>query len=193
VTEALVSLSARPVLVVDFGAQYAQLIARRVREANVYSEVVPHTMSVADMLAKDPAAIVLSGGPSSVYADGAPVLDSALLTAGVPVFGMCYGFQAMVQALGGTVAHTGGGEYGSTRATVSDLSSTLFNGQTAEQSVWMSHGDSVTQAVWRAVAPRGGSLHLRPARAGELPDPGRWSGRGLDGIQRRRCPGGCRP
>jgi GMP synthase (glutamine-hydrolysing) len=146
VTEALVPLSARPVLVVDFGAQYAQLIARRVREANVYSEVVPHTMSVADMLAKDPAAIVLSGGPSSVYAEGAPVLDSALLTAGVPVFGMCYGFQAMVQALGGTVAHTGGGEYGSTRATVSDLASTLFNGQTAEQSVWMSHGDSVTEA-----------------------------------------------
>ncbi len=145
-TEALVSLPARPVLVVDFGAQYAQLIARRVREANVYSEVVPHTMSVADMLARDPAAIVLSGGPSSVYAEGAPALDSALLTAGVPVFGMCYGFQAMVQALGGTVAHTGGGEYGSTRATVSDLSSTLFNGQTAEQSVWMSHGDSVTEA-----------------------------------------------
>ncbi|MEO6143626.1 MAG: glutamine-hydrolyzing GMP synthase [Dermatophilaceae bacterium] len=145
-TEALVQLAARPVLVVDFGAQYAQLIARRVREANVYSEVVPHTMSVADMLAKDPAAIVLSGGPSSVYAEGAPALDAALLTAGVPVFGMCYGFQAMVQALGGTVAHTGLGEYGSTRATVSDLSSTLFNGQVAEQSVWMSHGDAVTEA-----------------------------------------------
>ena len=145
-TEALPQLSARPVLVVDFGAQYAQLIARRVREAKVYSEVVPHTMSVAEMLAKDPAAIVLSGGPSSVYAEGAPALDAALLTAGVPVFGMCYGFQAMVQALGGTVAHTGLGEYGSTRATVSDLSSTLFNGQVAEQSVWMSHGDSVTQA-----------------------------------------------
>ena len=145
-TEALTSLSARPVLVVDFGAQYAQLIARRVREANVYSEVVPHTMSVAEMLAKDPAAVVLSGGPSSVYAEGAPALDAALLTAGVPVFGMCYGFQAMVQALGGTVAHTGLGEYGSTRATVSDLSSTLFNGQVAEQSVWMSHGDSVTEA-----------------------------------------------
>ena len=139
-------LSARPVLVVDFGAQYAQLIARRVREANVYSEVVPHTMSVAEMLARDPAAIVLSGGPSSVYAEGAPTLDASLLTAGVPVFGMCYGFQAMVQALGGTVAHTGLGEYGSTLATVSDLSSTLFNGQVAEQSVWMSHGDSVTEA-----------------------------------------------
>ena len=133
-------------LVVDFGAQYAQLIARRVREANVYSEVVPHTMAVAAMLAKNPAAIVLSGGPSSVYADGAPALDVALLTAGVPVFGMCYGFQAMVQALGGTVAHTGLGEYGSTQATVFDLSSTLFSGQVAEQSVWMSHGDSVTVA-----------------------------------------------
>jgi len=146
VTQLLSSRSARPVLVVDFGAQYAQLIARRVREANVYSEVVPHTMSVAEMLAKDPAAVVLSGGPSSVYADGAPALDSALLTAGVPVFGMCYGFQAMVQALGGTVAHTVLGEYGSTRATVSDLTSTLFNGQVAEQSVWMSHGDAVTHA-----------------------------------------------
>ena len=99
-TAELASLVARPVLVVDFGAQYAQLIARRVREANVYSEVVPHTMSVADMLAKEPAAIVLSGGPSSVYAEGAPALDPALLSAGVPVFGMCYGFQAMVQPSG---------------------------------------------------------------------------------------------
>ena len=145
-TEVLPARSARPVLVVDFGAQYAQLIARRVREANVYSEVVPHTMSVAQMLAKNPAAVVLSGGPSSVYAQGAPALDVALLTAGVPVFGMCYGFQAMVQALGGTVAHTGLGEYGSTQATIYDLSSTLFKDQVAEQSVWMSHGDSVTAA-----------------------------------------------
>ena len=146
VTEALPELSARPVFVVDFGAQYAQLIARRVREANVYSEVVPHTMPVASMLARNPAAVILSGGPSSVYAEGAPSLDVALLTAGVPVFGMCYGFQAMVQALGGTVTHTGLGEYGSTQATVFDLSSTLFDGQVAEQSVWMSHGDSVTAA-----------------------------------------------
>jgi GMP synthase (glutamine-hydrolysing) len=106
-------LQARPVLVVDFGAQYAQLIARRVREANIYSEVVPHTASVGELLARDPAAIVLSGGPSSVYEEGAPELDKALLEAGVPVFGMCYGFQAMAQALGGTVAHTGLGEYGS--------------------------------------------------------------------------------
>ena len=145
-TEALPELSARPVLVVDFGAQYAQLIARRVREANVYSEVVPHTMAVTAMLAKNPAAVILSGGPSSVYAEGAPTLDVGLLTAGIPVFGMCYGFQAMALALGGTVAHTGLGEYGSTQATVLDLSSTLFNGQVGEQLVWMSHGDSVTAA-----------------------------------------------
>ena len=140
------SLKQHPVLVVDFGAQYAQLIARRVREANVYSEVVPHEMSAADMLAKEPAAIVLSGGPSSVYEEGAPRLDPALLEAGVPVFGMCYGFQSMAQALGGTVAKTGLREYGSTRAKVTDRASTLFNGQPEDQSVWMSHGDSVTEA-----------------------------------------------
>ncbi len=136
----------RPVLVVDFGAQYAQLIARRVREADVYSEVVPHTMPAAEMLARDPLAVVLSGGPSSVYADGAPRLDPAVLEAGVPVLGLCYGFQAMVSALGGTVARTGLGEYGSTGATVTDTDSTLFRGQPEEQSVWMSHGDSVTEA-----------------------------------------------
>ncbi|GAA2736920.1 glutamine-hydrolyzing GMP synthase [Pedococcus aerophilus] len=139
-------LQSQPVLVVDFGAQYAQLIARRVREANIYSEVVPHTMAVDEMLAKGPAAIVLSGGPSSVYAEGAPSLDPALLEAGVPVFGMCYGFQAMAQAMGGTVAHTGLSEFGSTPASISDASSTLFNGQPGDQSVWMSHGDSVTEA-----------------------------------------------
>ena len=89
------------VLVVDFGAQYAQLIARRVREARVYSEIVPHTMPVAEMLARGPKAIILSGGPSSVYADGAPSIDPALFDTGVPVFGICYGFQVMAQALGG--------------------------------------------------------------------------------------------
>ena len=139
-------LKQSPVLVVDFGAQYAQLIARRVREANVYSEVVPHTMTAPEMLAKEPAAIVLSGGPSSVYADGAPGLDAAILEAGVPVFGMCYGFQAMVQGLGGGVERTGMREYGSTRAQVTDRTSTLFNGQPEEQSVWMSHGDAAVAA-----------------------------------------------
>ena len=136
----------RPVLVVDFGAQYAQLIARRVREAHVYSEIVPHTMSVADMLAKQPAAIVLSGGPSSVYADGAPSVDTALFEAGVPVFGICYGFQAMAQALGGTVERTGLSEYGGTPLDVVDEGSVLFAGLPTRQSVWMSHGDSVTAA-----------------------------------------------
>ena len=136
----------RPVLVVDFGAQYAQLIARRVREAHVYSEIVPHTMSVSEMLAKQPAAIVLSGGPSSVYADGAPSVDPALFDSGVPVFGICYGFQAMAQALGGTVERTGLSEYGGTPLEVTEAGAALFAGLPARQSVWMSHGDSVTRA-----------------------------------------------
>jgi GMP synthase (glutamine-hydrolysing) len=136
----------QPVLVVDFGAQYAQLIARRVREANVYSEIVPHTMSVAQMLAKDPAAIVLSGGPSSVYEDGAPQVDPALFDAGVPVLGICYGFQAMALALGGEVARTGLREYGGTRVQTGDQDSTLLHGTPEEQSVWMSHGDAVRSA-----------------------------------------------
>ncbi len=133
------------VLVVDYGAQYAQLIARRVREAHVYSEIVPHSMPAAEMLAKRPAAIILSGGPSSVYAEGAPSTDPSLLEAGVPVFGICYGFQAMAQALGGEVAHTGGSEFGRTDVTL-DTSSALLAGLPSTQSVWMSHGDAVTLA-----------------------------------------------
>ncbi|HEX6888394.1 MAG TPA: glutamine-hydrolyzing GMP synthase [Candidatus Nanopelagicales bacterium] len=133
----------RPVLVVDFGAQYAQLIARRVREARVYSEIVPSTMPVAELLAKDPVAVILSGGPSSVYAQGAPAVDPALFTAGVPVLGICYGFQAMARALGGEVARTGLSEFGRTPLTVSEPA-TLFAGLPAELSVWMSHGDSVS-------------------------------------------------
>ncbi|MGB3762199.1 MAG: glutamine-hydrolyzing GMP synthase [Ornithinimicrobium sp.] len=135
-----------PVLVVDFGAQYAQLIARRVREAGRYSEIVPHTMSAEQMLAKQPSAVVLSGGPASVYAEGAPTLDADLVQSGVPVLGICYGFQAMAAALGGDVEKTGMREYGDTRASIADTDSTLFNGQPASQPVWMSHGDSVTQA-----------------------------------------------
>ncbi|WP_062380796.1 glutamine-hydrolyzing GMP synthase [Demequina pelophila] len=135
----------RPVLVVDCGAQYAQLIARRVREASVYSEIVPHSMSAADMLAKDPAAVILSGGPSSVYEDGAPQIDPALFEAGVPVMGICYGFQAMAQALGGTVAKTGLREYGRTQASVA-APGTALAGSPAVQEVWMSHGDSVQSA-----------------------------------------------
>jgi GMP synthase (glutamine-hydrolysing) len=135
---------ARPVLVVDFGAQYAQLIARRVREARVYSEVIAHTASVEDIKAKDPQAIVLSGGPSSVYEDGAPQLDPGLFDLGVPVFGICYGFQAMAQALGGTVARTGTSEYGRTELKVAG--GELHSGLPDSQPVWMSHGDAVTSA-----------------------------------------------
>jgi len=135
----------RPVLVVDFGAQYAQLIARRVREARVYSEIVPHTFSVEQMLAKNPAAIILSGGPSSVYEEGAPSVDPALFEAGVPVLGICYGFQAMANALGGTVAQTGVREYGGTDVAVS-TSGVLLSGSPESQRTWMSHGDAVHEA-----------------------------------------------
>ncbi|NYT93008.1 glutamine-hydrolyzing GMP synthase [Salinispora sp. H7-4] len=136
----------RPVLVVDFGAQYAQLIARRVREARVYSEIVPHTMSVAEMLAKDPAAIILSGGPSSVYAPDAPGIDAGVFEAGVPVLGICYGFQAMAQALGGTVAQTGNREYGGTVLRPRPEAGVLLRDLPDDLPVWMSHGDCVTEA-----------------------------------------------
>jgi GMP synthase (glutamine-hydrolysing) len=144
--ELLAEQAHRPVLVVDFGAQYAQLIARRVREAGVYSEIVPHTMPPARMLEKQPAAVILSGGPASVYAEGAPQVDAELFAAGVPVLGICYGFQAMARALGGEVAHTGLGEYGGTVVRTRPEHSTLLAGQPVEQSVWMSHGDSVVAA-----------------------------------------------
>jgi GMP synthase (glutamine-hydrolysing) len=150
--------SPRPVLVIDFGAQYAQLIARRVREARIYSEVVPHLMPVAEMLAKNPVAIILSGGPSSVYEPGAPTVDASLFSAGVPTFGICYGFQLQAQALGGTVAKTGLREFGGTPLTVG-TSGTLFKGLPAEQDVWMSHGDSVS------VAPAGFTVTASSAGA----------------------------
>jgi GMP synthase (glutamine-hydrolysing) len=137
--------SVRPVLVVDFGAQYAQLIARRVREAHVYSEIVPSTMPVSEMLARRPAAVILSGGPSSVYAEGAPQVDAALFETGVPAFGICYGFQAMALALGGTVEQTGLSEFGRTPLRVLGDSRVLA-GLPDQASVWMSHGDSVSVA-----------------------------------------------
>ena len=131
-----------PVLVVDFGAQYAQLIARRVREARVYSEIVPHSISVEEVRAKNPAGIILSGGPASVYAEGAPTFDPGILAMGIPTFGICYGFQVMAQGLGGSVARTGRSEYGGTSLHVVEPGS-LFAGLPTTQSVWMSHGDSV--------------------------------------------------
>jgi GMP synthase (glutamine-hydrolysing) len=167
---------ASTVLVVDFGAQYAQLIARRVRECHVYSQIVPSTMSAEEMLALRPAAIILSGGPSSVYAPGAPPAPAGLLEAGVPILGICYGFQLMVARLGGTVARTGGGEYGATMLDLAaDADGVLLGGLPARQQVWMSHGDSC------AVAPPGFAVTARtattPVAAAEAPD------RGLYGVQ----------
>ncbi|QDP95611.1 glutamine-hydrolyzing GMP synthase [Microlunatus elymi] len=133
------------VIVIDYGAQYAQLIARRVREARVFSEIMPHTAPVDQILARKPKAIILSGGPASVYAEGAPQVDAAMFTGGVPVFGICYGFQAMANALGGEVAHTGGSEFGRTVLQVSDHGRLLAE-LPDRMSVWMSHGDSVVAA-----------------------------------------------
>ncbi|MFV0532786.1 MAG: glutamine-hydrolyzing GMP synthase [Cumulibacter sp.] len=132
------------VLVVDCGAQYAQLIARRVREAHCYSELVPHSVTAAEVREKNPSAIVLSGGPASVYADGAPAIDPQIFELGIPTFGICYGFQAMAQALGGTVEQTGSSEYGRTDLRRTDAASIILGELPAEQEVWMSHGDAVT-------------------------------------------------
>jgi len=134
----------RPVLVIDFGAQYAQLIARRVREAHVYSEIVPHTITAAEVAEKRPLAIILSGGPSSVYEADSPSLDPGIVALGIPVFGICYGFQVMAQQLGGQVANTGLREYGATEARVS--AGVLFAEQPSTQTCWMSHGDCVETA-----------------------------------------------
>ncbi|HWI42147.1 MAG TPA: glutamine-hydrolyzing GMP synthase [Nocardioides sp.] len=162
------------VLVVDFGAQYAQLIARRVREARVYSEIVPHTMPVEEMVARNPRAIILSGGPSSVYAAGAPAVDPAIFGTGTAVFGMCYGFQLMAQGLGGTVSATGAREYGRTQVHVSHPGR-LLNGIPLDHKVWMSHGDTVT------AAPEGfevlASTESTPVAAFENVD------KGLAGVQ----------
>src|SRR5579875_936530 len=151
-------MNAGLVLVVDYGAQYAQLIARRVREAHVYSEIVPSSTPLAEILARNPSAIILSGGPASVYEPGAPQADPALFAAGVPVFGICYGFQAMTQALGGTVADTGGSEFGRTSLTVVEPG-VLLRGLPPVQQVWMSHGNEV------AVAPPGFTVAGRTAGA----------------------------
>ena len=132
------------VLVVDFGAQYAQLIARRVREANVFSEIVPSHISAAEVKTKNPQAIILSGGPASVYEEHAPAFDNEILKLGIPVFGICYGFQAMAAALGGVVTKTGKSEFGRTQLTAKD--SKIFKDTPLNQLVWMSHGDAVTQA-----------------------------------------------
>lgn len=175
------------VLVLDFGAQYANVIARRVRDANVYSEIVAHDTPVADLVARAPAGIVLSGGPESVYVDGAPGVDPAIFSAGVPVLGICYGAQLMAQSLGGEVAATGAGEFGPTTLTLARdatdgdaatggaAAGALLAGQPYQQTVWMSHRDTVR------AAPPGfavtASTQTTPAAAFEDP------ARGLFGVQ----------
>jgi GMP synthase (glutamine-hydrolysing) len=162
------------VLVVDLGAQYANVIARRVREHHVYSEIVPHDITAADLLARQPAGVILSGGPKSVYADQALRIDPKILTAGVPILGICYGHQLLADELGGEVTRTGRGEYGRTALDVRP-DSTLLRGQPADQTVWMSHGDAVTRAPagFRVIAATADT----PVAAFEDPE------RGLYGVQ----------
>lgn len=136
----------RPVLVIDLGAQYAQLIARRVRECHVYSEIVAHDLSAAEIAAKGPAGIILSGGPKSVYEEGAPRIDVGIFSLGVPVLGICYGIQLMARDMGGEVAATGQREYGGTSLFLEDDGGRLLQDFPAKDTVWMSHGDAVTRA-----------------------------------------------
>lgn len=133
------------VIVIDFGAQYAQLIARRVREARVFSEIMPHTATAAEVAARHPKAVILSGGPQSVYAEGAPQVAPGLFDTDIPVFGICYGFQAIAATLGGEVARTGLSEFGRTGTTVVEAG-TLLRDLPTEFRTWMSHGDAVRKA-----------------------------------------------
>ena len=159
-------------LVVDLGGQYSQLIARRVREARVYSELVGHRSSAAALGARNPAALILSGGPASVYADDAPRVDPAIFELGVPVLGICYGMQLMAQELGGRVERTGASEFGKTEI---QLGGALGEGTPADQVAWMSHRDSVT------APPAGATVTAEspstPIAAFEDPE------RGLYGVQ----------
>ena len=163
------------VLVLDFGAQYAQLIARRIRECHVFSEVVACDVDPATVRAHDAKALILSGGPRSVYEPGAPALDPRLLELGIPVLGLCYGQQAMARALGGRVERTGVREYGRTSLRAQPEGSVLFGDLPDDQVVWMSHGDTVTAAPpgSRVVA----STDASPVAAFEDPE------RGLYGVQ----------
>ena len=153
----------RPVLVVDFGGQYSQLIARRVREARVYSELVSHRIGPEEIKARNPLALVLSGGPASVYADGAPQMDPRNFELGIPTLGICYGMQLMAQQLGGAVQSNGVAEYGKAEAALGE--STLFHDLPPEQIVWMSHRDSVDGSFRRVRASRPRLLRRRSPRS----------------------------
>ncbi|HEV2069095.1 MAG TPA: glutamine-hydrolyzing GMP synthase [Acidimicrobiales bacterium] len=161
------------VLVVDFGAQYAQLIARRVREAHVYSEIVPHEVTASEVAARAPAGIILSGGPKSVHVPGAPVLDPGIFELGIPVLGICYGAQLVASQLGGRVAETGRGEYG--RTVLERLGDSRLIGPGDDQTVWMSHGDSIVEVPAGFVATA--STAEAPVAALESP------ARGIYGVQ----------
>jgi GMP synthase (glutamine-hydrolysing) len=162
------------VFVVDYGAQYAQLIARKVRECKVYSEIIPHDTPVADIERMKPTGLIFSGGPMSVYEGGAPSVDPAVYELGIPILGICYGMQLMARTLGGTVERTGSREYGKTELSVTD-EGVLLEELPLEQVVWMSHGDKVTSA------PSGFKVtahtEASPVAAMEAP------GRGLYGVQ----------
>jgi GMP synthase (glutamine-hydrolysing) len=164
----------RPVLVLDFGAQYAQLIARRVRECHVYSEIVPFDVAVEDLRARRPAGLILSGGPASVFEEGAPSIDPGVFDLGVPVLGICYGQQLMAQALGGSVEATGAREYGGTDLAVRE-GGVLLGDLAAHETVWMSHADTVERAPdgFRVTA----STEVTPVAAMEDRE------RGLFGVQ----------
>ena len=168
------------VAVLDFGAQYGQLIARRVRDLHVYSEIVPCDIPADELAALRPSALILSGGPASVYAEDAPSVDPAIFSLGLPVLGFCYGHQIMAVTLGGEVAHSEVGEYGP--ATIArEGDSALFAGTPDEQTVWMSHRDAVSHVpgglhgvrraspLFDAVPPGGAPHRARSQAAGELP------------------------
>ena len=161
------------VLVVDFGAQYAQLIARRVREAHTYSEIVPHTITAADIARRQPTAVIFSGGPASVHAEGAPGIDLGVYDLGIPILGICYGAQLLARDLDGEVSKTGRGEYGRTALTVAEPGVLL--GDDSPQSVWMSHFDTITKPPVGSVVTA--SSAETPAAAFEDPE------RGIYGVQ----------
>jgi GMP synthase (glutamine-hydrolysing) len=167
------------ILVVDFGAQYAQLIARRVREAHVYSEIVPHSITAAEIAARRPAGVIFSGGPASVHVEGAPTIDPALYDTGVPILGICYGAQLLALDLGGEVSRSDRGEYGRTELELADSPagpSVLFGtAQPSQQPVWMSHFDTITVPPAGAVITA--STPDTPAAAFEHPT------RGIYGVQ----------
>jgi GMP synthase (glutamine-hydrolysing) len=168
-----VSRGDQTVLVVDFGAQYAQLIARRVRECHVYSEIVPHDITAAELAARRPAALIFSGGPKSVHQEGAPGVDRGIYDLGVPILGICYGAQVLARDLGGTVAKTGRGEYGRTDLDVSSKG-VLFT-DTVHQQVWMSHFDTITEAPSGATV----TAHSPETPAAAFED----AARGIYGVQ----------